>query len=52
MQGEDPKAAVLDYYPTAEQIFQELTRQVKTNIPVLVAAKQVDFSVTEPLTDQ
>ena len=52
MQGEDPKAAVLDYYLTTEQIFQELTRQAKTNIPVLEAAKQVDFSVKEPLTDQ
>ena len=52
MQGEDPKASALDYYPTAEQIFRELTRQAKNNIPVPVAAKQVNFSVTEPLTDQ
>ena len=25
MQGEDPKAATLDYYPTTKQIFWELT---------------------------
>ena len=52
MQGDHPKATALDYYPTAEQIFRELTRQAKTKIPVPEAAKQVDFSVTEPLTDQ
>ena len=52
MQGEDPKATALDYYPTADQVFRELTRQVKTKIPVPEADKQVDFSIKEPFTDQ
>ena len=51
MQGEHPKAAALDYYPTVDQIFRELTRQAKTRIPVPEAAKQVDFSIEEPLID-
>ena len=52
MQGQDPKAQDLDYCPTVDQIFHELTRQAKTKIPVLEATKQVDFSIIEPLTDQ
>ena len=52
MQGQDPNAQDLDYYPTVDQIFRELTRQAKTKIPVPEAAKQVDFSIVEPLTDQ
>ena len=52
MQGEHLKDAALDYYPIAEKIFSDLTRQAKTKIPVPEAAKQVDFSIKEPLTDQ
>ena len=52
MQGQDPKAQDLDYYPTVDQIFRELTRQAQRKIQILEAAKQVDFSITEPLTDQ
>ena len=51
MRGQDPKAQDLDYYPTVDQIFCELTRQEKTKIPVPEAAKQVDFSTIELLTD-
>ena len=51
MQGQDPKAQDLDYYPTVEQIFRELTRQAGTKVPILDAAKQVDFFIIEPLTD-
>ena len=51
MQGKDPKAASLDYYPNVDQIFRELTRHEKTKIPVPEEAKQVDFSIKEPLTD-
>ena len=29
-----------------------MTRQAKTKIPVPKAAKQVDFSIADPLTDQ
>ena len=52
MQGEDPKANALDYYPSVHQIFRELTQQVKTKIPVPEVAKQVNFLIAEPLTDQ
>ena len=52
MRGQDPKAQDLDYYPTVDQIFHEFTRQAKTKIPVPEDAKQVDFSIIEPLTDQ
>ena len=51
MQGENPKAHALDYYPSVDQIFWELTRQEKTRIPVPEAAKQVNYSIEEPLTD-
>ena len=51
MRGQDPKAQGLDYYPTVEQIFRELTRQAGTKVPIPEAAKQVDFSIIEPLTD-
>ena len=52
MRGQDPKAQDLDYYPTVEHIFRELTRQAGTKVPILEASKQVDFSIIEPLTDQ
>ena len=52
MQGEDPKAKALNYYSSVDQIFRELYRQAKTKIPVPEAAKQVDFSIEEPLTNQ
>ena len=52
MRGQDPKAQDLDYYPTVEQIFRELTRQAGTKVPIPEASKQVNFSTIEPLTDQ
>ena len=52
MQDEDPKAKSLDYYPSVDQIFQELSRQAKIKIPVPEVAKQVDFSIEEPLINQ
>ena len=52
MQVEDSNAKALDYYPSVDQIFRELSRQAKTKIPVPTAAKQIDFSIEEPLTDQ
>ena len=52
MQGENPKANALDYYPTVDQIFWELSRQAKKKIPIPKAAKQVNFSIVEPLIDQ
>ena len=52
MRGQDPKAQDLNYYPTVDHIFRELTRQEKMKIPVPEAAKHVEFSIVEPLTDQ
>ena len=52
MRGQDPKAQDLDYYPTVEQIFRELTQQVGTKVPIPEASKKVNFSTIEPLTDQ
>ena len=52
MQGDDSNAKALDYYPSVDQIFQELSRQAKTKIPVLATAKNIDISIEEPLTDQ
>ena len=52
MQRDDSNIESLDYYPSIDQIFQELSRQAKTKIPVPVTAKQIDFYIEEPLTDQ
>ena len=52
MQSDDSNTKALDYYPSVDQIFRELSRQAKTKISVLVAAKQINFSIEEPLTDQ
>ena len=52
MQGEASNSKALDYYPSVDQIVQELSRQTKTKIPVPEVVKQVDFSIEEPLTDQ
>ena len=51
MQGQDPKAQALDYYPYVHQIFRELTRQAQKKILIPEVAKQIDFSIIEPLTD-
>ena len=40
-----------NYYPTVEHIFRELSRQTKTKLQIPEAAKQIDFSIVEPLTD-
>ena len=52
MQGDNSNAKALENYPSVDQIFWELSRQDKTKIPVPAAAKQIDFSVEQPLTDQ
>ena len=52
MQGDNSNTKALDYYPYVDQIFRQLTRQAKTKIPVPEAAKQDNFSIEEPLTDQ
>ena len=52
MQGNNSNAKSLDYYPSVDQIFQELSQQAKTKMPVPAIANQIDFSIDEPLTDQ
>ena len=46
------KEKPLDYYPTIEEIFIELARQTKTNIPIPKATKENNQAIIEPLTDQ
>ena len=52
MQGEKSNAKALDYYPSVEQIFWELSRQAGTKIQIPTKAKEIDFSIEESLTDQ
>ena len=52
MQGIDLNAKSLDYYPSVNQIFWELSRQAKTKIPVPAVAKNIEFSIEDPLIDQ
>ena len=52
MQGTKSNAKTLDYYPSVEAIFRELSRQERTKIPIPAKAKVMDFSIEEPLTDQ
>ena len=52
MQGEESNAKHLNYYPLVDHIFRELSQQAKTKIPVPTTAKQIDFSIEEPLIDQ
>ena len=52
MQGAKAKAKPLDYYPTVEDIFQELARQSNTKLLILAGAKEINQPIEEPLTDQ
>ena len=52
MQGAKANARTLDYYTIIEEIFQELSRQAGTKVPIPARAKETDFSIEEPLTDQ
>ena len=52
MQGAKKNAKSLDYYPTVEEIFWELSRQARRKVPIPARAKETDFSIEEPLTDQ
>ena len=51
-QGSTTKANPLNYYPTFKEIFTELSRQTKTKIIIPEAAKEINHSIVEPLTDQ
>ena len=52
MQGAKTYAKILDYYPTVEEIFRELSRQARTKVPIPARAKETDFSIEELLIDQ
>ena len=52
MQDVKSNAKALNYYPSVEQIFRELSRQAGTKIPIPAKAKEIDFSIEELLTDQ
>ena len=52
MQGTKTNAKTLDYYPTVEDIFRELSRQAGTKVPIPAKENETDFSIEEPLTDQ
>ena len=52
MQGAKSNTKALDYYPSVEQIFQELSRQARAKIPIPAKAKETNFSIEEPLTNQ
>ena len=52
MQGKKSNAKSLDYYPSVEQIFRELSRQAGTKIQIPATAKAIEFSIKEPLIDQ
>ena len=52
MQGEKSNAKALDYYPSVKQIFRELSQQAETKIQIPAKAKEIDFSIEEPLTNQ
>ena len=52
MQRAKPNAKALDYYASFKQIFQELSRQARAKIPIPAKAKEMDFLIEEPLTDQ
>ena len=50
--GHQKNAKALDYYPSVEQIFRELSQQAGAKIPIPAKAKEMDFSIEEPLTNQ
>ena len=52
MQGEKSNAKALDYYPSAKQIFRELSWQAGTKIQIPTKTKEIDFSIKELLTYQ
>ena len=52
MQGAKPNAKALDYYLLVEDIFREPSQQAGAKIPIPTKAKETDFSIEEPLTDQ
>ena len=52
MQDVKSNGKARNYYSSVEQIFRELSRQVGTKIPIPAKAKEIDFSIEKPLTNQ
>ena len=52
MQYDNSNAKTINYYPSVDQIFQELSQHARTKIPVPTVANQIDFLIEEPLIDQ
>ena len=52
MQEVKAKEKPLDYYPSVDEIFQELARQSNTKLSILARAKETNHPIEEPLTDQ
>ena len=52
MQGVKSKPKPLNYYPSFDEIFQELARQSNTKLLIQARAKGTDHPIEEPLTDQ
>ena len=52
MQGTKEKEKPLNYYPTLEEIFQELAQQSNTKLSIPAKAKEVNLTIEEPLIDQ
>ena len=52
MQESAAKDKPLNYYPTVEQIFSELSRHSKTKIAIPTGSKEINQNIVEPLTDQ
>ena len=51
MEGEKAIAKPLDYYPTVEEIFQELARQSNTKLSIPAKSKEINQPIEEPLID-
>ena len=49
MQGEKAEAKPLDYYPTVEEIFQELAQQSNTKLSIPTRDKEINQQIEEPL---
>ena len=52
MQGEKETAKPLDYYPTVEEIFQELARHSNTKLSIPAKSTEINQPIEEPLTNQ
>ena len=51
-QDSTTNAEPIDYYPTVEEIFNELAWQSKTKITILAGTQEINFSIVKPLADQ